>query len=353
MRVVVRVPNWLGDAVMSLGGVRAIRQVVPSAHLAVLARPSVADVFREARIADEIIAAPRGSWRDALGAARLLRAGRFDTAILFPNAFEAALVARLAGIRRVVGYPTDGRGFLLSDAIPRDPAHGREHQSRYYMRIAAGFARAIGSTVQVDVESPDTSLSTSSAARARSLEWLTANGITPGSAIAILNAGATNSRAKQWPADRFAAVGDALVERSGGVVALIGAPGDVDASRKVAAAMKRQDRAVVLAGRTSVAELVGVLSQAWVVVSNDTGPAHVSAALGLPTVTIFGPTEEFATHPVGPSARTVRRPVECSPCMLRDCPIDHRCMTGVSVDDVLAAVDAIVAPSGPPPRIVG
>jgi heptosyltransferase-2 len=90
-----------------------------------------------------------------------------------------------------------------------------------------------------------------------------------------------------------------------------------------------------------------------VAVSNDTGAAHVSAALGVPTVTIFGPTEEFATHPIGSSVRTVRRPVDCSPCMLKDCPIDHRCMTNISVGDVLAAVDALVASSGRPPRIAG
>jgi heptosyltransferase II len=353
MRVVVRVPNWLGDAVMSLGGLRAIRQIVSSEHLTVLARPSVADVFREAGIADEVLALARGSWRDAVTAARRLRAGRFDAAILFQNAFEAALVARLAGIGRVVGYPTDGRRLLLSDPIPRDPAHRREHQSRYYMHIAAGFARTIAATERIDVEHPDSSLAASPETRARGLEMLAGTGVAPGSAIAVLNAGATNSRAKQWSADRFAAVGDALVERSGGMVVLIGAPGDVDASKRVVDAMKRCDRAVVLAGKTSVAELIGVLSQAWVVVSNDTGPAHVSAALGIPTVTIFGPTEEFATHPVGPFARTVRRPVECSPCMLRDCPIDHRCMTGVSVDDVLGATDAIIASRGPKPRIAG
>jgi heptosyltransferase II len=345
MRIVVRVPNWLGDAVMSLGGLRAVRQLVPDAHLTVLARPSVADLFREARVADEVLAVERRSWRDVVRISRTVRSGRFDVAVLFQNAVEAALVARLAGIGRVVGYPTDGRRLLLTDAIRRDPAHRDEHQSRYYMRIAAGFEQAVLGSQNIEVDRPDSSLEASRDARARAAELLARSGVVPGAPIAILNPGATNSRAKQWLPDRFAAVGDALVERSGGAVVLVGAPGDVEVASRVAAHMSVPERAVVLAGKTSVADLVGVMSHAWVVVSNDTGTAHVSAALGIPTVTIFGPTEEFATHPIGPRVATVRRPVACSPCMLKDCPIDHRCMTGIQAADVLSSVDALAAGS--------
>ena len=101
-----------------------------------------------------------------------------------------------------------------------------------------------------------------------------------------------------------------------------------------------QERAAVLAGRTTIRELIGVLACAAALVSNDTGPAHLGAALGVATVTVFGPTERFATEPIGPRARAVDHPVECAPCMLRDCPIDHRCMTGVEVGAVLEAVEA-------------
>jgi len=342
MRIVVRVPNWLGDAVMSLGGVRALRELAPSAHLAVLCRPAVADIFREAGIADEVLAVPRRSWRDTLTVARAVRAGRFDVAVLFQNAFEAALVARLAGIRRIVGYPTDGRRLLLTDRVERLPEHDREHQGRYYTRIAAGFERAILGTSSLDPEKVDLTLKPTDATRDRALALLRAAGIPAGAPIGVLNPGATNSRAKQWMPDRFAAVGDTFVARSGGYVVLVGAATDAEASRRVVAGMQRSDRAIVLAGQTSVADLVGILAEAWIVVSNDTGPAHVSAAVGSPTVTIFGPTEEFATHPVGTRTAIVRKPVECSPCMLRDCPIDHRCMTGIAVDEVLAAVTSLV-----------
>jgi heptosyltransferase-2 len=331
---------------MALGGLRAVRQVAPDARLAVLSRPAVADVFRVANVADEILAVERRSWRDTARTVRQVRSGGYDAAVLFQNAFEAALVARLARVRRIVGYPTDGRRYLLTDAIPLEREHAREHQSRYYMRIAAGFEQAILGTLRIDVERPDTSLVAPESSRERAAAILAACGAPSGAPVAVLNAGATNSRAKQWPPDRFASVGDALVERSGGIVALVGSAGDVEVSRRVAGAMRRRDRAVVVAGRTSVFDLVGLLGGAWAAVSNDTGTAHVAAALGVPTVTIFGPTEEFATHPVGSAAQIVRRPVECSPCMMRDCPIDHRCMIGVSVDEVLGAVEASVARAG-------
>jgi heptosyltransferase-2 len=156
----------------------------------------------------------------------------------------------------------------------------------------------------------------------------------------VLNPGATNSRAKRWLPERFAAVGDALADRFGARIAIVGSAAERETAERVAALMRDPSAAAVLAGRTTIAELVGVLANATALVSNDTGPAHLGAALGVPTVTIFGPTERFATEPVGRRARSVDHPVECAPCMLRDCPIDHRCMTGVRVEEVLEAVEA-------------
>jgi lipopolysaccharide heptosyltransferase II len=339
---VLRAPNWVGDAVMSLAGLREVRRIVGDGHLAVAAPSRVAGIFEEAGIADEVVALERRSWRDTLATAAMLRERRFDVAVLFQNAFEAALVAQLARAQRVVGFPTDGRRLLLTDVVPLpDDARG-EHQTRYYMRIAAGLERALDGTSHVDLERADASLRARPETVARGRELLAAAGISPATPVVALNPGATNSRAKQWLPERFAAVGDALADRTGGRVAILGGETERATAETVASAMRDPSRAVVLAGHTTITELVGVLSSALALVSNDTGPAHLGAALGVPTVTIFGPTEHFATHPVGPRAAMVRHAVECAPCMLRDCPIDHRCMTRVGVEDVIAAVDGVL-----------
>jgi heptosyltransferase-2 len=341
--LVIRAPNWIGDAVMSLGAVRAVRRIAPGARIAVAARPWVAGIFEESGAVDEIVPLERRSWRDALAHARAIRAGRYDAAVLLQNAFEAALVARLAGVRRVVGYPTDGRRLLLTDAVAMDREAEREHESHYYMQIAAALERAMRGTSSVDVSAPDCSLAPRAETRARGRQILEAEGIPPSAPVVVLNPGATNSRAKQWLPERFAAVGDALGDRAGARVAVVGSAGEAATARRVASAMRDPSRAVVLAGRTSVSELIGVLSHAVALVSNDTGPAHLGAALGVPTVTIFGPTEQFATHPVGRRATIAHHPVDCAPCMLRDCPIDHRCMTRLAVEDVLRAVESVLS----------
>lgn len=337
---IVRVPNWIGDAVMSLGAVRELRRIVGPKRLGVAARAWVAGIFEESGLADEVIQIEGRSSRDALRAACAMRERRYDVAVLLPNSFEAALVARLAGVRRVVGFATDGRGLLLSDPVDVPPGARKEHQARYYMHVAAAFERAVAGALRVDTAAPDTSLAARPETVARGRELLERAGIPRSAPVVVLNPGATNSRAKQWPTERFAATGDALAERFGARVAIVGSAGERETAERVAALMRDPSQAAMLAGRTSISELIGVLANATVLISNDTGPAHIGAALAVPTVTIFGPTEQFATNPLGPRAATVSNPVDCAPCMLRDCPIDHRCMAGLDVEQVLRAVES-------------
>ncbi|HQR37514.1 MAG TPA: lipopolysaccharide heptosyltransferase II [Blastocatellia bacterium] len=338
---IVRAPNWIGDAVMSLGALREIRRALGDAELAIAARPWVAGIYEEARVADQVIQLERRSWRDAFAAARGIRSGQFDCAVLLQNAFEAALVMRLAGVPRIVGYPSDGRGILLTDSVALAPNASAEHQTRYYGRIARGFEEALFGASHVDLDRLDVTLTPSETAVARAHAILMENGVPPGSPIVAINPGATNSRAKQWLPERFAAVGDTLARRHDAHVVIVGSGNELDTAMAVQAAMADQSRSVVVAGATTVQDLIGILSLASALVSNDTGPAHLGAALGIPTVTIFGPTEQFATHPVGAHATTVSEPVDCAPCMLRDCPIDHPCMTRLTVDKVLGAVESV------------
>jgi heptosyltransferase-2 len=169
---------------------------------------------------------------------------------------------------------------------------------------------------------------------------LECNGVSGSSRIVVINPGATNSRAKQWLPERFAEAADLLAARDGFQAVIVGTAADAEAAARVARLMRSP--VAMFAGRTSISELKGVLACSSLVISNDTGTAHVSAALGVPTVVIFGPTEHVATRPLCDVATVVRHPVDCSPCMLRECPIDHRCMTRVEVSDVYAAARALL-----------
>jgi heptosyltransferase-2 len=315
---------------MSLPALRAIRKRNPEAHVAVLARPWAAEIYRRERCCDEVIDVPRGGrWR----LARALRAGRFDAVILFPNSFEVALVARLAGIPQRIGYDRDGRGWLLTSAIPR-PAPGGipRHERYYYLELL----RRAGILAELPTEEPIL-LNGIEAARQAGCARFAAMGF--GGAIAGLSPGAENSRAKQWPAERFAEAAAAL----GFDVAVFGSPKERTLCREVAELLRRRGcRVLNLAGETTLGEFIEMAAACRVFLTNDSGAMHVASALAVPTVAVFGPTDWIATAPPGPVARIVRQPVECSPCMLRDCPIDHRCMTGVSPSQVAqAALDLV------------
>ena len=155
----------------------------------------------------------------------------------------------------------------------------------------------------------------------------------PSKPLAILCPGSVNSRAKRWPAERYAELADKLID-AGIDVALIGSPAEIDVSLEVCGFAKHQP--MVLTAKTSVAEVVALISIADLLVTNDTGPAHIGAALEIPTLVIFGPTNPLTTHPLSSKAEIIRHPPDCAPCMLRDCPIDHRCMTRIIVDEVVA-----------------
>jgi heptosyltransferase-2 len=355
-KVLIRAPNWVGDAVMAEPSLRRLRDVFSHAHLTILAPPSVTGLYEGEGLADEIVVAGGKGVRILARESRLLRQHRFDLAVLLQNAFSAALLARASGIRKVAGYPTDGRRLLLDPVIPLDRNHKTNHQVFYYMKIASFIESAVAGQAATDPAGDEQSLSVDAITpRLRAAPEATDRAfrllkqeLTRGrpshsddAPLLVLNPGATNSRAKRWLPDRFADLADQLSRQVGFQTVIIGVAGDIELCQAVAERM--ETRGAVLAGKTDTADLKGLLSQAALVVSNDTGSAHVAAALGIPTIVIFGPTEHFVTRPYSHNAQVVRHQVECSPCMLRDCPIDHRCMTGVQVSDVREAVERLMA----------
>ena len=333
----IRVPNWVGDAVMAVPALRELRRIFSDAHITLLARPWVAGLFDGEGIADDLIPVEDTTGivqpaRRFLGLTRTLRRKRFDFAVLLQNAFGAALLAWAGGARKIAGYPTDARRALLDYAIPFQTDYKIAHQVMYYLNIPSVLERRLSGESRVRLEGAQPELGVTQEASQRARALLEAGAGFSESRIVAINPGATNSRAKQWLSERFAATADRLAEEDGFRTVIVGAAGDVEAANETARLMRSP--ALMLAGKTSIAELKAVLACATLVVSNDTGAAHVSAALGVPTVVVFGPTEHVSTRPFSDMAAVVRHDVECSPCMLRDCPIDHRCMTRVEVDDV-------------------
>lgn len=338
MKIVVRGTNWVGDAVMTIPALRTLRATFPEAEILLLTRNWAEGVFRDAGFIDRILSyRPTGSKRRDLAAQRrLLSSERPDAAILFTNSFESALALSLARIPARFGYSKEGRGFLLSDAIDVPKWKDERHESEYYLNLVREAARRLGR--ESAARSFSAALPVSEARRAEAFDLLASHGIDTSRPIVVLGAGSTNSDAKRWPALRFAALCDLFKEKYGANVVLLGTKAETGVAREVWAHSERKP--ADLCGATSLAEAAAILSLADIVVSNDMGLAHVAPAVGAPTLVIFGPTNDRTTRPIG--SEIIRKPFDCAPCMLRECPIDHRCMTSISPEEVFAKASAMI-----------
>ena len=321
-RLVVRMPNWLGDVVMALPAVAAVRAAFPAAHLTVAAIPSVAPMFEERTPVrqQQILVV------DKKDEATQLRAAAADTILLLPNSFRSAWVARGACIPQRWGYAAGVRGPLLTRPVRRP---GREmHQSTYYAELVRGLG------VEVDEAPPRLDPAPATTARAAAVLEVFEHAGRP---LVGFAPGAAYGHAKRWPPERVAAVVARLVRERDAACVLVGAGADREAGRAIESSLPSDVRVLNLIGRTDLRLLIGVLSRCRAFVSNDSGAMHLAAAAGVPVTAIFGPTNERATAPLG-EHDVLLEPVFCRPCMLRECPIDHRCMKRISPDAVYASV---------------
>jgi len=326
---------------MCLPALQALRVSFPGSHIAIIARPWVADIYRCEAFCDEVIEydAPRG-WRGIgrkLATAKMLRLGRFDCAILLQNAFEAALLTRWARIPVRIGYDRDRRGALLTNRIPvPQPGEIPVHQRFYYLELL----KRAGLIQSYSPESPVAFTSTD-AARRRGAERFHEYEI-EGRVIGV-SPGAAFGSAKRWLPERFAQAALQVAKAEDAKVVVFGTAEEAALGEQVAAMVAEGGiRALNLAGKTKLHDFIDMAAACDLFLTNDSGTMHIASAMGVPTVAIFGPTDEAATGPAGNRYRVLRHPVDCAPCHLRECPIDHRCMTGISAEEAADAAKQLL-----------
>ena len=335
MKILIRATNWVGDAIMALPALRAVRGRFPEATIAIVARPYVADIYRGQEICDELIAYdPKDAHAGLSGRERLakeLRARKFDVALLLQNAFDAAWLAWRAGIPERIGYARDGRSLLLTKRIPV-PKGGEipPHEQFYYLELLrrAGWIDSLPDEHHVQLQVGE-------GPRLRAEETLTAAGAHRNVPRIAIGAGASYGSAKCWPPERFADFVNRYRRHTDSDVILFGTAAEQQVADAIAAGITGS--AISLVGKTAIADLPALLSRCQLFVGNDSGAMHVAAAVGLPVVAIFGPTDPYGTAPITPHCTVVQEKPYCSPCFLRRCPIDHRCMTNVQPQAVEAA----------------
>jgi heptosyltransferase II len=327
VKIAVRLPNWLGDTVMAVPAIRALRDTFSAAPM-LLAGPWV-QLLAGQGLGDVLVAYPR-AWSARLRAADTVRSFGPDAALLLPSSFEAAASALYWRAHRRIGFAGDGRRWLLTDA-PSLP-EPRLHQVDEYLRLA-GVLGVVAATREPRLTPPEPFAD----GRHRVRDLLHQSGAPDGKPMVGVHLGAAYGPAKVWVRERvveFCRLGPSL----GVVPVLLGAPSDEAA----AAAVQAETPAVSLVGRDSPDLLPSVLAEMAAMVCGDTGVAHLAAALGTPVVTLFGPTDPATSAPLGRVA-VVRHAVPCAPCFYRACPIEHPCMRGISAAEVGERVTALLA----------
>jgi heptosyltransferase-2 len=345
-RIVVRGTNWVGDTVMSLPAVKELRRIFPSSRVSFWLPSGLAPLIAATGIPDDIISFDcnsGGAVRRCLTMSKRLSQGRYDMVVLLQNAFESAFTSRLARIPVRAGYPTDLRGPLLNIRVPLTKEIRQKHQVFYYLAISDYMEKYFcGASTRTGTPNCSVSIAEESLEAARNL--LASAGIS--GPFFCLCPGSVNSEAKRWPAESFASLADILCESFGSQVVFLGAPQEGDLVDGIIRTMKTGS-AANMAGKADMITSMGIMHLSRLVISNDTGSAHMAVAASAGVLTIFGPTIAGATAPFGPSAHIIEGKAPCAPCRYFRCPRpDHTCMISIKPEVVLQKIQDILANVG-------
>jgi heptosyltransferase-2 len=359
-KILVVQPSWVGDAVMATPTLRAIRQLYPQAHISYLMKRYVKPVFTGMPWADRLITYRAGKTQKKAGKglfdlANRLRSAKFDLAILLPNSLQSALVCKMANIPRIAGYERDARGFLLSDKLIAYKERGKLVPTPI-IKTYLGIARYLGSHERdlkmelfvTESEKRDSSELLSRCGLNPDVDRPAASGNPP---LILLNPGAQFGAAKCWPPEYFANLADRFIDELGATILISGAPRERMILDTIIQSMRGKAMDLLAHGST-LGSLKDVIRRCDLVVTNDTGPRHMAAALDVPVVTIFGPTHPEWTEIYFPKERKVAVKVFCGPCQKKICPLDHRCMIRVTPAMVFENSIQLLAPRKEPAGFV-
>lgn len=334
VRIFIKGLNWVGDAVMSTPVIRLLRKTFKDAHITLMVRPWVAAIYEHNPDIDDLwVMDDSASSRSFLKAVRMVRKGNFHIGIALPNSIRSSLLLKMGGVRNRIGFKRGGRSLLLNRGVPLDPELLEIHQVYYYLGLLEPFCGKPGALAKLVLEPGELE-------RAEIRRLLSQEGLDMGRPRMAIAPGSINSNAKRWPAERYAALIDHMGEKTDLDILLLGSSKEQDVLDRVESLCKT--KVYNLGGKVSLSQVIALLELLQGMICNDAGSMHMAAAMHVPTVAVFGPTEYNTTYPFSPVAQLVRKGVECSPCMLRECPIDHRCMTGVTVEEVFATFKAML-----------
>ncbi|MBI5232985.1 MAG: lipopolysaccharide heptosyltransferase II [Deltaproteobacteria bacterium] len=341
-KVLVRAPNWIGDAVLAIPALAAFKTAFPQVSITILARTNTLPVFERCAAVSSVIAYDKnGSQRGVMGMVRLasmLRAGGFDLALLFQNAFEAALLAWLARIPQRIGYARDSRSWLLTKAVKAPYPQRKDHQVFHYLNLV----KEIGANVPLD---PIPELSTTREEDASAERFLKDNDVAEDAFLVGVFPGASYGPAKKWPPEYFKSLIERFSARENAVALVFGGRDDMETAGLIVKDINA--RYLDLAGSIGLAEFMALAKRLRVFITNDSGPMHLAASLGVPTVAIFGSTSPSHTAPLGPKTKVLYAGTECSPCFERTCRYNHyRCLKDISPEEVYSAASELIKEAG-------
>lgn len=329
-KILVKGTNWIGDVFLSIPAVYSIRRIFPGAEIDIALKRPLGDLLRGMDVIDNVLDYDSG-FSGELDLVRRIRRRGYDLGVIFPRSLHSALLVFLGGAKESLGYAADMRSPLLTMSVARTEEIRSVHQSEYYRNLVSVLGDP-GPLV-----TPVISPSNDEASWARN--FLRKHGYGGGPVFGI-NPGAAYGDAKMWYAERFARTSDELVKKFGGKAVIFGGTKDLEAAKEVSRSMETE--AIFAAGMTTIRELIALISTCTVFITNDSGPMHIAAALGVPIVAIFGSTNPITTSPMG-RAEIIRHEVECSPCLLRACPRnDHICMELVEASEVIDGTEKFI-----------
>jgi len=330
LKILLRAPNWLGDIILVMPAVNALREALPDAKISVLVKESMADFWRMTCVDNVISFSEKSS--GIVGRRKLagkLKKEKFDSVLIFPNSFDSAFVPWLAGIPERVGWPSDGRGFLLNNKISK-PDHLKDKRQflSYVYLVEKWLGKEVDAKTELSLKIPEEDRG--------AIKNELANFSAP---IIGLNPGATYGSAKCWPAEYYAELSLKFHKEKNANIIIVGGPGDTKTCEDIFNCIEKEYPGAKswcknLSGKTSICRLAAWLEQCSFLITNDTGGMHVSAAVGTPVAAIFGPTDWSSTAPLGPNHKLIKTDADCAPCLKRECPTDHHCMTSIKPEKV-------------------